>query len=114
MEGHWERGNAPLRTLTGRERRAFRATAVLLAVTAAAVLGWALLRGGTAASGPGCVDAFVGSTMGGARVHACGDEALRLCRGTPTARQPSFARQCAALDRVAKAGAAGSARVRTR
>jgi hypothetical protein len=97
VEGHWARVNAPVRTLTLRERRAFQVLVALVVAAAAAVAIWAVTSGGSPAASAGCVDEFAGSTMGAVRVHECGAGAARVCRkpgpgGTQLAA--SLARAC--------------------
>ena len=79
LEGHWQRVNTPLRTLTSRERRLVSAAAVLIAAaTIVVVLFAASAR--TAPSRPGCIDAIVPGAMGGQPVDACGARARAICR----------------------------------
>jgi hypothetical protein len=68
--------------LRARERRIVLA---LLAVLAAGVVVLALAGG--SGSRPGCVDATIASTTGGAAVHACGDPARRLCAAPGRTRE---------------------------
>jgi alkylhydroperoxidase/carboxymuconolactone decarboxylase family protein YurZ len=72
LEGHWARQHAPLGR---RERR------LLAALAALAALGLVLVLSlhGSARSSPGCIDATIASTTGGAAIHACGERARRLC-----------------------------------
>jgi hypothetical protein len=79
LEGHWQRVNTPLRTLTSRERRLVSAAAVLIvAATIALVLFAASAK--TAPPRPGCINAIVPGAMGGQPVDACGARARRICR----------------------------------
>ncbi len=80
LEGHWARQQAPLRP---RERRIVLA---LLAALAACAVVIALAAGGSGPA-PGCVDATIASTTGGAAVHACGDRARQLCRAPGPGRE---------------------------
>jgi hypothetical protein len=80
VEGQWARRDAPLRTLTRRERRVFALVTSVLALGTAGVGLWAATASGGEASGPGCVDLYVGSTTGAAHVHACGRDGAQLCR----------------------------------
>ena len=73
LEGHWARQQAPL------QPRQRRAVAGVLALVVAGVLALLLTIHGGSASAPGCVDATIASTTGGASVHACGERAVRLC-----------------------------------
>jgi hypothetical protein len=100
VEGHWARREASLRTLTGRERRVFKLGAAATAVGAAAVIAWAVAAGGDAASAPGCVDVYVGSTTGTAHVHACGREGAQLCRQPASANATLAAKFAAACRRA--------------
>jgi len=84
VEGQWARANAPVRALTGRERRAFRILLALTALAGVALIAWALARGGDTRPGAGCISEFTGSTMGGVRVQACGADAARVCRNVTT------------------------------
>ena len=79
LEGHWQRVNTPLRTLTSRERRLVSAAAVLIAAAAIALV---LLAASatTAPPRPGCIDAIVPGAMGGQPIDACGARARRVCR----------------------------------
>ncbi|MDX6665490.1 MAG: hypothetical protein QOG68_1696 [Solirubrobacteraceae bacterium] len=98
VEGQWARRNAPVRTLTGRERRAFLVLTIAVVLAAVIVVAWAATKGPTAAAGPGCVDEFAGSTMGGVRVQACGPDAARVCRrpsAPGAALAETLARACA-------------------
>jgi hypothetical protein len=79
LEGHWARQQAPLRR---RERRLVLAA---LAAVVAGVVALSLVVGG--GSAPGCVDATIASTTGGAAVHACGDRARRLCTAPGQGRE---------------------------
>jgi hypothetical protein len=72
LEGHWARQQAPLRA---RERRVV--LGVVTTVVAAIVV--LVLVVGRGSSSPGCVDATIASTTGGAAVHACGSRARALC-----------------------------------
>jgi hypothetical protein len=78
MEGQWGRVNAPLRTLTKRERVvALAATAVTLL----AILAIVLVSAGDSrpAPGPGCIRANVPGVMGALEVNRCGEQAKALC-----------------------------------
>ena len=98
LEGHWQRTQTPLRSISRRELRA-------LVVAAAAIAGAALVLVLTAAgssSKAGCIDATIASTTGGAQVHACGAQAKQFCR-QQIARNTVEARatraDCARLER---------------
>ena len=56
-----------------------------LAVGAVAVALVLALHGSSSKPAAGCVDVTIASTTGGARIHACGGRARRLCSapGTP-------------------------------
>ena len=72
LEGHWARQQAPLGA------RGRRVAAALLALLAVCVVALVLtVHGGSSA--PGCIDATIASTTGGASVHACGERARRVC-----------------------------------
>jgi len=79
MEGHWQRVNTPLRTMTRRERRVVSAAAVLIA---AAVIAVVLLAASASSAPPrpGCIDAIVPGAMGGQPIDACGARARSICR----------------------------------
>jgi hypothetical protein len=78
LEGHWQKQNAPLRTLTGRERKAGLAT---LVVTAAALL--AIVFATVGDSNPptpmGCIRAEVAGVVGAETISGCGVEAEAKC-----------------------------------
>jgi hypothetical protein len=79
LEGHWQRVNTPLRTLTPRERRLVSAAVVLITAAAIAVV----LLAASASSAPprpGCISAIVPGAMGGQPIDACGARARRICR----------------------------------
>jgi hypothetical protein len=77
LEGHWERQQRS--PLGRRERRTLAIlAAALVAGTIALVLVLAL-RGASSTTAAGCVDVTIASTTGGARIHACGARARRLC-----------------------------------
>jgi hypothetical protein len=79
LEGHWQRVNTPLRTLTRRERRLVAAAvAVITAATIAVVL--LAASASTAPPRPGCIDAIVPGAMGGQPIDACGARARSICR----------------------------------
>jgi hypothetical protein len=92
LEGHWARQNTPLRRTTVRERIAMAVVASVLAVATVTALVYLLATGGTTTtSAAGCVDVTAAHTTGGARLHACGSAAARMCRAaahedTPLAR----------------------------
>lgn len=46
-----------------------------------------VLVAGRGGSTPGCVDATIASTTGGAAVHACGDRARQLCAAPDHGRE---------------------------
>jgi hypothetical protein len=85
LEGHWARTHTPARSLGRREQRIVAAAAVLLAAAVIALAGVIVLAGGPAAPAPGCVDATIASTTGGAQFHACGDEARSFCANAASA-----------------------------
>jgi hypothetical protein len=88
VEGQWQRANTPL---SRRDKRLLGALAVLAAAGAAA-LGIAFATH-TSSSGAGCVTVDVPSTMGGARLHNCGNAAHRFCR-TQGPRDARIAAAC--------------------
>ena len=78
LEGHWQRTNTPLRSLSRRERRLIAAAAVLVAAIALAIA----LVGASASSPPlarGCFEAIVPGAMGGQPIDACGARARAVC-----------------------------------
>jgi hypothetical protein len=50
-----------------------------LAVGAVALILVLTLHGSSSKTASGCVDVTIASTTGGARIHACGKQAQRLC-----------------------------------
>jgi len=78
LEGHWQRVNTPLRTLTRRERRLVSAAVALIAAATVALVLLAA-SASTAPPRPGCIDAIVPGAMGGQPIDACGAAARRLC-----------------------------------
>lgn len=79
LEGHWQRVNTPLRTLTRRERRMVAIGVALVAAVAVAIA----LVSATSSSPPlarGCIDVIVPGVMGGQPVTACGARARAVCR----------------------------------
>ncbi|MCW3048592.1 MAG: hypothetical protein JWO74_2876 [Solirubrobacterales bacterium] len=78
LEGHWQRQHTSLRSATRRERRVLLLVLGILTAALIAIVVAASWRG-AGASTPGCVDATVPSTTGGASIHACGARALRFC-----------------------------------
>jgi hypothetical protein len=78
LEGHWNRLNTPLRTLTARERRVVAAAIGLVLATALAI---ALVAAGSSSKPlrTGCIDAIVPGVMGGQPVQGCGAAARRIC-----------------------------------
>ena len=87
LEGHWQRVNTPLRTLTRRERRLV-STAVALAVALAVAV--IVLAAGASPAPPraGCISATVPAAMGASSVDACGARAVRICRQRAAATDP--------------------------
>jgi uncharacterized membrane protein len=79
LEGHWQRVNTPLRTLTRRERRLVRIAAAVVAAIAVAIVVLAA-SAGTAPPAAGCISATVPGAMGGVTVDACGARARTICR----------------------------------
>lgn len=79
LEGHWQRVNTPLRTLTSRERRLVSAAAVLIAAATIALVLFAA-SATTAPPRPGCIAAIVPGAMGGQPIDACGARARSICR----------------------------------
>lgn len=79
QEGHWRRANTPLRRLTRRERNVVVAGLAATIVVLAALL---LLTAGDTRPGPapGCIRASIAGRTGGEVVHACGAEAVAICR----------------------------------
>jgi hypothetical protein len=93
LEGHWQRQHASRASDSTRERRVMRVIAGLLCgcVIAVAI---AVLTSASGAGAPGCIDVPFASTTGAAVMHACGDEAARLCRSKATiARDPANLRR---------------------
>jgi hypothetical protein len=82
LEAHWSRQHSPL---GARERRV--AVALLAALAACAAVLVLALAGTSGGSAPGCVDATIASTTGGAAVHACGDTARRMCAAPGRTRE---------------------------
>jgi hypothetical protein len=80
LEGHWARTQTPL---GARQRAGIGAGAAALAAVVVALV---IVSPGSAAR-PGCLDATIPSTTGGAAIHACGDQARALCAtaGAPAA-----------------------------
>jgi ABC-type thiamin/hydroxymethylpyrimidine transport system permease subunit len=79
LEGHWARTQTPLGT---RQRAGIGVGAAALAAVTAVLV---IASPGSAARAPGCVDATIASTTGGAAIHACGDQARALCASAPVA-----------------------------
>jgi hypothetical protein len=79
LEGHWQRVNTPLRTLTHRERRVVYAAVVLITAALIAVV-LLVASASSAPPRPGCIDAIVPGAMGGQPIDACGAGARRICR----------------------------------
>jgi hypothetical protein len=90
LEGHWKRINTPLRKTTRREGRLVAVFAALFAVALAVVLVLALRSGST--GGSACID-FTGThAVGGATIHACGEDAKRWCESTAADRPDELGR----------------------
>jgi hypothetical protein len=91
LEGHWERQNTPLRRTTVRERRLLAIVGALVAAATVGLVVYLLVAGGHSSASTGCVDVTAAHATGGARIHACGRGATRLCgmaasENTPLAR----------------------------
>jgi hypothetical protein len=87
LEGHWQRVNSPLRTLTRRERRVVGAALALAVAILVAVI---VLAAGADPAPPraGCIAATVPAAMGASSVDACGARAERICRRHAAATDP--------------------------
>jgi hypothetical protein len=85
LEGHWERINTPVRKLSRRETRILAAVSAAL-VCAVLLIGFAALRADSTPAGPGCIDMTLATSTGGAQIHACGPDAVRLCRAAARER----------------------------
>jgi hypothetical protein len=83
VEGQWRRANTPL---SRRDKRLLAAAAGAAAI-AAAVLGIALASRSASPSNAGCVVVDVPSTMGGARLRACGAAAHAFCQARGTSNR---------------------------
>jgi hypothetical protein len=79
LEGHYERVNTPLRTLTGRERKVVIWGTL---VTAIAVFALILATAGDSQPGPasGCIRAPIAGRTGAELIQRCGGEAVATCR----------------------------------
>lgn len=79
LEGHFERVNTPLRTLTQRERRVLIAGTL---ATAIALLALLLATAGDSRPGPapGCIRASIAGRTGAELVQPCGAEAVATCK----------------------------------
>jgi len=99
LEGQWARQHSPLRR---RERLTLGITVPTLAAAATALL---FTIHGSAVPAPGCIDATVPSTTGGAAIHACGAQARTLCAAP---RLPAAIREpCRSADRAQAARSGG-------
>lgn len=87
LEGHYQRVNTPLRTLTVRERRVALWGTAIAAVTILALI-LATAGGGRPALGAGCINPTVAGRTGGEPVNACGAEAVQVCRRAAASEGP--------------------------
>jgi hypothetical protein len=94
LEGHWARQHEPLR------QREHRVVVVLLGAVAACVIVLLVTVHSALRPAPGCVDATIASTTGGAAVHACGQRARRLCAAPGTTAEIQLACRRAGLART--------------
>jgi hypothetical protein len=93
LEGHWQRQHASRASDSKRERRVMHVIAGLLCACAIAAA-IAVLTSASGSRPSGCIDVPFASTTGAAVMHACGDEAARLCRSkVPIAREPANLRR---------------------
>jgi hypothetical protein len=81
----------PPRPLSLRERRLLAIVGALIGAATIGLVAYALAAGGSSSASDGCVTVTAAHTTGGARIHACGAGAVRLCRmaareDTPLAR----------------------------
>ena len=81
LEGHWQRVNTPLRETTRRERVLVRVVLAITGVAVMAALVVFIATNGGSGTAAGCVRVDVPSTMGGSGINACGDDAVKFCRG---------------------------------
>jgi hypothetical protein len=99
MEGQWERANAPLRSLTPRERNVGLVATVL--TTLVFVVIFALHLGDGADPVPaGCIRPTVPWVMGGETFQRCGEQARYLC-GNKAGEGDAYARGVLAACREA-------------
>jgi hypothetical protein len=88
LEGHWQRQHTPLHGVSRRELRTLAIVAAVVAIGVAIAL-YAALHHGSRTAASGCIEATTPSTTGAATVHACGAEAVSLCRSQAGLRDPS-------------------------
>jgi hypothetical protein len=88
VEGQWERAQAPLRGLTGRERRLMWGTAAVLLAAALVVVALALTRS-EAAVPRGCIQVTGASTMGAVNYRVCGADRAAWCRQVAGREDPT-------------------------
>ena len=89
LEGHWERQHAPLRLPATRGGWVFVVVAATLMVATVTLVAYALLGSSSSRrTAAGCIDVTAATSTGGARVHACGAAAKRLCRSAPRQEAP--------------------------
>jgi hypothetical protein len=88
LEGHWDRQQTPLRGISARERRVLAVVAALLVALSVALLVHGLASSSSPSASAACVDVTAASTLGGAKVHACGAEATRVCRSAGAGSSP--------------------------
>jgi hypothetical protein len=81
LEGHWARTHTPTASLGRGERRLVGLAVALALVAVVAMAAMIALSSGASRAAPGCVEATVASTTGGAQFHACGDGAKAFCAG---------------------------------
>ncbi len=78
LEGHYARQTTPLRKLTSRE---LKAAFGVLAVTLTAMLVVILMTVGDSSDplAAGCTKSTVAGIVGAETIHACGQEAVKVC-----------------------------------
>ncbi|HEX3174107.1 MAG TPA: hypothetical protein VHQ43_07800 [Solirubrobacterales bacterium] len=87
LEGHWKQTNTPLRTLSGRERKAAIGMVAITLVTIVALL---LATAGDSRPGPapGCISAPIAGRTGAELINRCGAKAVALCRRASGLEEP--------------------------
>jgi hypothetical protein len=91
LEGHWKRINTPLRKTTRREGRMVAVVGGLFVVALVVVL-FLAIQSGSSGSGSGCIDIRGTHAVGGATIHACGQEAARWCDSAAADRPDALGR----------------------